>query len=227
MFSRTERLFGADALRKLKNSKVIVFGLGGVGGAAFESLVRGGVGCVDVVDKDKVDITNLNRQILATEKTVGMLKTDAAFLRAKDISPETEVNRFPVFYLPENADSIDLSKYDYIVDAIDNVSAKVEIAVRGANAGVPVVSCMGTGNKVHPEMLTVSDIEKTSVCPLARAVRHALKKRGINHLTVVYSKEEPFAALPERTPASNSFVPPAAGYMAASVVIRNLTDIKR
>lgn len=224
-FSRSERIFGAEALAKLKNSSVIIFGLGGVGGAVCEALVRGGVGKITAVDKDCVDITNINRQLIASDDTVGMKKTDAAELRAKSINPEIDFVKKDVFYLPENADEIDLAQYDFVVDAIDNVSAKIELAVRCTSCGVPIISSMGTGNKVHPEMLEIADISKTSVCPLARVVRRELRARGIEHLTVVYSKEE-HVSTDGRTPGSSSFVPPAAGYIAASYVIRKLLNIE-
>ncbi len=223
-FSRTERVLGNDALLKLRSVSVILFGVGGVGGAACEALVRGGVGKITVVDKDEVDITNINRQLVATENTVGMKKTDAAEKRALSINPEIIFIKKDMFYLPENADEIDLSKYDFIVDAIDNVSAKIELAVRAQDAGVPLISSMGTGNKVHPELLKIADIYKTSVCPLARVMRRELKARGVKHLAVVYSEEEPIKT-DGRTPGSTSFVPPVAGYLAASYVIRNLLNI--
>ena len=223
-FSRTERVLGADALVKLRGASVILFGVGGVGGAACEALVRAGIGKLTVVDKDTVDITNLNRQLVATENTVGMKKTDAAEMRAFSINPDIVFVKKDMFYLPENADEIDLREYDFIVDAIDNVSAKIELAVRAQNAGVSIISSMGTGNKIHPELLKIADIYKTSVCPLARVMRRELKARGVKHLAVVYSEEEPVKT-DGRTPGSTSFVPPAAGYIAASYVIRNLLNI--
>ncbi len=223
-FSRTERVLGADALLKLRGASVILFGVGGVGGAACEALVRAGLGKLTVVDKDTVDITNLNRQLVATENTVGMKKTDAAEMRALSINPDIIFVKKDMFYLPENADEIDLAQYDFIIDAIDNVSAKIELAVRAQNAGVPVISSMGTGNKVHPELLKIADIYKTSVCPLARVMRRELKARGVKHLAVVYSEEEPVKT-ESRTPGSTSFVPPAAGYIAAGYVIRKLLNI--
>lgn len=223
-FSRTERVLGKDALIKLRGASVILFGVGGVGGAACEALVRGGIGKLTVVDKDTVDITNLNRQLVATENTVGMKKTDAAEMRALSINPDIVFVKKDMFYLPENADEIDLSEYDFIIDAIDNVSAKIELAVRAQASGVPIISSMGTGNKLHPELLKIADIYKTSVCPLARVMRHELKVRGVKHLAVVYSEEEPVKN-GGRTPGSTSFVPPAAGYIAAAYVIRNLLNI--
>ena len=223
-FSRSEAVLGADALLKLRGASVILFGVGGVGGAACEALVRGGIGKLTVVDKDTVDITNLNRQLVATGNTVGMKKTDAAEMRALSINPEIVFIKKDMFYLPENADEIDLSEYDFIIDAIDNVSAKIELAVRAQASGVPIISSMGTGNKVHPELLKIADIYKTSVCPLARVMRRELKARGVKHLAVVYSEEEPVKN-GGRTPGSTSFVPPAAGYIAAGYVIRKLLNI--
>ena len=178
-FSRQARIIGEEKMNILKNSSVIVFGLGGVGGAAAEALVRGGIGKIAIVDKDVVDITNLNRQIIATEETVGMKKTDAAEKRFLSINPELIVERFDIFYLPETADEINLSDYDFIVDAIDNVTAKIELIVRAAKQGVPIISSMGTGNKLSPVMLEFADIYKTSVCPLARVLRRELKNRGV------------------------------------------------
>ena len=223
-FSRSEAVLGADALLKLRGASVILFGVGGVGGAACEALVRGGIGKLTVVDKDTVDITNLNRQLVATGNTVGMKKTDAAEMRALSINPDIVFVKKDMFYLPENADEIDLSEYDFIIDAIDNVSAKIELAVRAQASGVPIISSMGTGNKLHPELLKIADIYKTSVCPLARVMRRELKARGVKHLAVVYSEEEPVKN-GGRTPGSTSFVPPAAGYIAAAYVIRNLLNI--
>lgn len=223
-FSRSERLFGKENLEKLYNSRVIVFGVGGVGGAVCEALARGGIGEIGIVDKDVVDITNINRQIIATENTVGRFKTDVCEERILSINPFAKVNKYQMFYLLETADEIDISHYDYAVDAIDNVSAKIALCVRAKKSGIPIISSMGTGNKVHPEMLEISDISKTSVCPLARVMRRELRNRGINHLDVVYSKEEPFAADFGRTPASCSFTPPVAGYLIASKVINDLIN---
>jgi tRNA A37 threonylcarbamoyladenosine dehydratase len=207
----------------LKNSSVIVFGLGGVGGAAAEALVRGGIGKIAIVDKDVVEITNLNRQIIATEETVGMKKTDAAEKRFLSINPELIVERFDIFYLPETADEINLSDYDFIVDAIDNVTAKIELIVRAEKQGVPIISSMGTGNKLSPEMLEIADIYKTSVCPLARVMRRELKNRGVKKLKVIYSKEEPIKT-DSSVPGSISFTPPVAGYLSASYVIKKLIE---
>lgn len=224
-FSRQARIIGEEKMNILKNSSVIVFGLGGVGGAAAEALVRGGIGKIAIVDKDVVDITNLNRQIIATEETVGMKKTDAAEKRFLSINPELIVERFDIFYLPETADEINLSDYDFIIDAIDNVTAKIELIVRAEKQGVPIISSMGTGNKLSPEMLEIADIYKTSVCPLARVMRRELKNRGVKKLKVIYSKEEPIKT-DSSVPGSISFTPPVAGYLAASYVIKNLIGNK-
>ena len=224
-FSRTVRVIGEANMNKIQNSSVIVFGLGGVGGAAAESLVRAGVGRIGIVDKDVVDITNINRQIIATDDTVGMKKTDALENRLLSINPDLKIDKYDLFYLPETADSVDLTKYDFIVDCIDNVTAKLELIVRAERVGIPIISSMGTGNKLHPELLEISDINKTSVCPLARVMRRELKKRNIIKLTVVYSKEEPVKT-DSSVPGSMSFTPPVAGYLITSYVIRNITGIK-
>ena len=223
-FSRLNRIFGEETVEKINNSSVIVFGLGGVGGAAAEALVRGGIGRIALVDKDVVDITNINRQLIATDKTVGMNKTDAAEERLLSINPAVIIEKYSMFYLPETADEIDLTQYDFIVDAIDNVTAKLELAVRAQEAGVPIISSMGTGNKFHPEMLEIADVNKTSVCPLARVMRRELRNRGVKKLTVVYSKEEPVKT-ESSVPGSTSFTPPVAGYLMASYVIRKICEI--
>ena len=224
-FSRTVRVVGEENMNKIQNSSVIVFGLGGVGGAAAESLVRAGIGRIGIVDKDVVDITNVNRQIIATDDTVGMKKTDALENRLFSINPDLKIDKYDLFYLPETADSVDLTKYDFIVDCIDNVTAKLELIVRAERVGIPIISSMGTGNKLHPELLEISDINKTSVCPLARVMRRELKKRKISKLTVVYSKEDPVKT-DSSVPGSMSFTPPVAGYLITSYVIRNITGIK-
>ena len=223
-FSRTIGVIGEDNFKRLNNSSVIVFGLGGVGGAACEALVRSGIGSVAIVDKDVVDITNINRQIIATNETVGMKKTDAMKKRLLSINPSLKIVEYDLFYLPETADEINLSEYDFAVDCIDNVTAKLELVERCNRLGVPVISSMGTGNKLHPEMLEIADISKTSVCPLARVMRRELKKRGINKLPVVYSKEEPVKT-ELSVPCSMSFTPPVAGYLICSYVVRKLLDI--
>ena len=223
-FSRLNRIFGEETVEKINNSSVIVFGLGGVGGAAAEALVRGGIGRIALVDKDVVDITNINRQLIATDETVGMNKTDAAEERLLSINPAVIIEKYSMFYLPETADEIDLTRYDFIVDAIDNVTAKLELAVRAQETGVPIISSMGTGNKFHPEMLEIADVNKTSVCPLARVMRRELRNRGVKRLTVVYSKEEPVKT-ESSVPGSTSFTPPVAGYLMASYVIRKICEI--
>ena len=185
-FIRTQLLLGEDGLEKLKNSRVAVFGVGGVGGYTVEALVRSGVGAVDVIDNDTVSISNINRQIIAIHDTVGMLKVDAVEKRIKQINPDCVVTKRNSFFLPENSDSFDFSVYDYVVDAIDTVSGKIELVMKSKEARVPVISSMGAGNKLDPTKFEVSDISKTSVCPLARVMRRELRNRGINHLKVVY-----------------------------------------
>lgn len=225
-FSRSARIFGVDNQEKLKNSKVLVFGLGGVGGAVCEALSRSGIGTLGLVDKDVVDITNINRQLIATESTIGMKKTEATEKRLLEINPKINLNKYDLFYLPETAEQIELSEYDYIVDAIDNVTAKLELIKRAKEQNISIISSMGTGNKIYPEMLEVADISKTSVCPLARVIRRELRNKGINHLTVVYSKEEPQNIDGERTPASSTFVPISAGVLIASRVVQDILQIK-
>lgn len=222
-FSRSSRILGKERMEKLKNSSVIVFGIGGVGGAVLEALVRGGVGTVAIVDKDTVDITNINRQIIATDNNIGEKKVDVAEKRALSINPNVNIEKYDLFYLPETANQIDLSKYDFIVDAIDNVTAKLELIQRANELNVPIISSMGTGNKLHPELFEIADINKTSVCPLARVMRRELKNRGVKKLTVVYSKEEPIKT-DSSVPGSVSFTPPVAGYLMASYLIQKLID---
>ncbi len=232
MFSRTEALVGRDGLEKLKKSRAAVFGLGGVGGYVVEALVRAGVGALDIFDGDTVSLSNLNRQIIATQNTVGRDKTEVTAERIARINPLCKVTARKMFVLPENAGQIDFSVYDYVVDAIDTVSGKLAI-IEGAKAcGVPVISCMGAGNKLNPAAFEVADIEKTSVCPLARVMRRELKKRGISGVKVVFSRELPATgAVSEQdggktAPASISFVPPAAGFIAAGEVIKDLLGIR-
>ena len=222
-FSRSTRILGEQKMEKLNKSAVIVFGIGGVGGAALEALVRGGVGTVAVVDKDSVDITNINRQIIVTNDNIGEKKVDVAEKRALSINPDINFKKYDLFYLPETAEEIDLTQYDFIVDAIDNVTAKLELVGRANELGVPVISSMGTGNKLHPELFEITDINKTSVCPLARVMRRELKNRGVKKLTVVYSKEEPIKT-ENSVPGSVSFTPPVAGYLMASYVINKLIE---
>ena len=223
--SRTTKLIGKENVNKLINSKIAIFGIGGVGGYAFEALVRAGVGQIDVFDSDKVTPSNLNRQIIATCDTIGMYKTEAAKKRAESINPKIKVNTFNVFFLPENAHEFDFKQYDYIVDAVDTVSAKIAIVTKAKNGNVPVISSMGTGNKLNPTMFEVDDIYNTSVCPLAKVMRKELKVRGVKDLKVVYSKEEPKVFDPDskqRTPASISFTPSVAGLIIASEVVKDL-----
>ena len=220
-FSRTALLLGIDAVERLKKSCVAVFGLGGVGGYVTEALARSGVGHFILFDNDTITELNLNRQIIALHSTIGKYKTEVMRERIKDINPDARVDINTVFYLPENADQFDLSCCDYIVDAIDTVTAKLDIISRASELGVPVISAMGTGNKTEPTRLEVTDIYKTSVCPLARVMRRELKARGIRHLKVVYSKEEPKKGI-GRVPASCAFVPSVAGLIIAGEVIRDL-----
>lgn len=224
-FSRTALLIGENGVERLKGSRVAVFGVGGVGSFTVEALARLGVGHLTLVDPDTVAESNLNRQLIALHSTIGKYKADAARERVLDINPNADVEAIKLFYLPENADEFDVSRFDCIVDAIDTVSAKLELIVRAKAAGVPIVSSMGTGNKMHPEMLEISDISKTSVCPLARVMRRELRARGINSLDVVYSKEEAmepkesvFLPNGKKTVGSISFVPSAAGLLIASKV---------
>ena len=231
-FLRTEMLLGSDAIQKLQNARVAVFGLGGVGGYVVEALARSGVGSLDLIDSDRVSVSNLNRQILATHSTVGMLKVDAARNRVLDINPECQVKTWPVFYTPDTADTFDFTQYDYIVDAIDTVTGKLALVERAKAAGTPIICCMGTGNKLDASAFRVADISKTTMCPLARVMRRELSKRGIRHLKVVYSQEEALtptgweeeaAALGKRQiPGSVAFVPGAAGLLLAGEVIRML-----
>lgn len=234
IFSRTEALLGKEAMEKLKKSRVAIFGLGGVGSSAFEALVRSGVGKIDVFDYDTVSETNLNRQLLATCETIGVAKTQAARLRAETISRDTEIICHEMFYLPENADEIDFTEFDIIIDAVDTVTAKLLIISNAIKAEVPVISCMGTGNKLDPARLRVSDISKTEGCPLARVMRKELRARGIDHVKVVWSDEKPFSAADtgdlkgnRPAPASAMFVPSAAGLILAAETVKELVNIQR
>ena len=236
-FLRTEMLLGSDAIQKLQNARVAVFGLGGVGGYVVEALARSGLGSLDLIDSDRVSVSNLNRQILATHSTVGMLKVDAARNRVLDINPECQVKTWPVFYTPDTADTFDFTQYDYIVDAIDTVTGKLALVERAKAAGTPIICCMGTGNKLDASAFRVADISKTTMCPLARVMRRELSKRGIRHLKVVYSQEEALtptgweaeaAALGKRQiPGSVAFVPGAAGLLLAGEVVRDLAGFPR
>lgn len=235
-FSRTALLLGNDAIEKLHGSRVAVFGVGGVGGYAVEALCRSGIGTLDLIDNDTVSQTNLNRQIIALHSTIGQYKVDVAATRLRDINPDITVNAHRCFFLPETAAQFDFSEYDYVIDAIDTVKGKIEIILRAKEAGVPVISCMGTGNKLDPSALCVTDIYKTKSCPLARVMRYEMRKRGVLSLKVVYSEELPAETDPELTaeclaqeggvrrsiPGSTAFVPPAAGLMIAGEVIRDL-----
>lgn len=227
IFSRTVALIGNDALQKLQKTRVAVFGLGGVGSYVVEALARSGVGALDMIDNDVVSASNVNRQIIALHSTIGKRKTEVAKTRAKDINPEIEVRTHDLFFLPETAFAFDFSAYDYVVDAIDTVSGKLALIECAKKANVPVISAMGAGNKLDATAFTVADISKTSVCPLARVMRRELKKRGIEHVKVVYSKEEPRGTREtddngRAVPASIAFVPSVAGLIVASEVIKDL-----
>ncbi len=221
-YKRTVALLGETAMEKLNKSKVAVFGIGGVGTYAVEALARAGVGEIHLIDNDVFTLSNLNRQLYATHDTIGKNKVDVARDKVLSINPECKVTVHKMFYLPETADQIDLSVFDYVIDAVDTVSAKIELVLRATRAGVKIISCMGTGNKLCPEMLEVSDIYKTSVCPLAKVMRTRLKKEGIKKLKVVYSKEEPIKNN-SGVIASVPFVPSVAGLIIAGEVIKELS----
>lgn len=246
-FSRTQLLLGEDAMEKMMGAKVAVFGIGGVGGYVVEALVRSGVGSFVLVDDDKVCLTNLNRQIIATRKTVGKYKVEVMRERILEINPDAEVEMHQCFYLPENADDFDFKNYDYIVDAVDTVTAKLELIMRAKEAGVPIISCMGAGNKLDPTKFQVADIYKTTMCPLAKVMRRELKKRGVKKLKVVFSTEKPTRPLEDMSiscrtncicppgakhkcterrdiPGSVSFVPSVAGLIIAGEVIKDLAQ---
>lgn len=229
-FHRSEMILGEKSTSLLSGKSVILFGLGGVGSYTAEALARAGIGRLTVVDSDTVSVTNLNRQLCALHSTVGMAKTEVVKARIRDINPLCEVTALKAFYLPENSADFNLESYDYIADAIDTVSAKIHLAVRATELGIPIISCMGTGNKLDPSLFTVSDIYKTSVCPLCRVMRTELRKRGIKKLNVVWSPEEPHKPSPtdenpdkRQTPASLPFVPPVAGMIMAGKIILDLT----
>lgn len=245
-FSRTQLLYGAEMMERLAASRVAVFGIGGVGGYAVEALARSGVGALDLIDDDRVCLTNINRQILATRKTVGKYKVDVAEERVHDINPDCEVRTFKTFFLPDTQDLFDFRKYDYVIDAIDTVTGKLSIIEKAKNENVPVISSMGAGNKVNASMFEVSDIYKTSVCPLAKVMRHECRKRGIESLKVVYSKEKPIRPLEDMSiscrkhcicppgtarkcterrdiPGSTAFVPSVVGLIIAGEVINDLS----
>ena len=244
-FSRTQLIFGKEAMEKLAHSRVAVFGIGGVGGYTVEALARSGIGTLDLIDDDKVCLTNINRQIYATRKTVGKYKVDVAKERILDINPEAVVNCHQTFYMPDTKDQFDFSQYDYVVDAIDTVTGKIELVLQAQKAGTPIMSSMGAGNKVNPEMFEVADIYDTSVCPLAKVMRRELKKRNVKSLKVVYSKEKPIrpeedleiscrtncicpsgtdrtCTVRREIPGSNAFVPSVAGLIIAGEVIKDI-----
>lgn len=230
-FSRTQLLLGEAAMERLYKARVAVFGVGGVGGHAAEALARSGVGTIDLIDKDVVAMTNINRQLVATTKTIGQYKTDVMKERILSINPDAVINCHTVFYLPETADQFDFQQYDYIIDAVDTVTAKIELVMQAEKAGCPIISSMGAGNKLHPELFEIADIYKTSVCPLAKVMRKELRARGIKNLKVVYSKEIPIVPLESdedsgkrQTPGSTSFVPSVAGLIMAGAVIRDLVE---
>ena len=248
-FSRTELLLGAGGMEALANARVAVFGIGGVGGYAVEALARSGIGALDLIDDDRVCLTNINRQIYATHKTVGRYKVDVAAERISDINPKCDVHTYKTFYLPETASQFDFTKYDYIIDAIDTVTGKLELITQANKVGTPIISSMGAGNKLDPAAFEVADIYKTSICPLAKVMRRECKKRGIKSLKVVYSKEEPIRPKEDMSiscrehcicppgtarkctqrrdiPGSTAFVPSVVGLIIAGEVIKDLSKIR-
>ncbi len=228
-FSRTELIFGKEAMEKLRRSRVAVFGIGGVGGYAVEALARSGVGTLDLIDNDKICLTNLNRQIFAVHSTVGQYKVDVAKERICDICPDIKVNTHKCFFMPDTADDFNFTEYDYVIDAIDTVTGKLEIIKRAKTAKVPVISAMGAGNKQDPTAFKVADIYETKVCPLARVMRQELRKAGIKDVKVVYSEEKPIHLIEnmeiKNIPGSNAFVPSVAGLIIAGEVIKDLTKL--
>ena len=245
-FSRTELIFGKEAMKKLGKSRVAVFGIGGVGGYAVEALIRSGIGEIDLIDDDKICLTNINRQVYATRKTVGQYKVDVAEQRILEINPIAVVRTYKTFYTPETASQFDFSEYDYIVDAIDTVTGKLELVLQAEKTNTPIISSVGAGNKLDPTAFEVADIYETSVCPLARVMRTELRKRGIQHLKVVYSKEQPLTPIEDmsiscrthcicppgtarkctqrrQVPGINAFVPSVVGLIIAGEVIKDLT----
>lgn len=228
-FSRTELLLGEKSVEKLAKKRIAVFGVGGVGGFVCEGLVRAGIGEIDIIDKDTVAVSNLNRQLIALHSTVGQNKVDVLEKRLKDINPKLILRKYKCFFLPETSDNFDFKQYNYVVDAIDTVTGKIELVLKAEEAGVPIISAMGAGNKLDPTAFQVADIYKTSVCPLARVMRRELKKRGIEKLKVVYSKEEPvkpaFAEGEETVPGSVSFVPSVMGLIIAGEIVKELLSL--
>ena len=248
-FSRTQLLLGKDAMEKLAHARVAVFGIGGVGGYTVEALVRSGTGGIDLIDDDKVCLTNINRQIYATRKTIGQYKVDVAAERIAEINPEVVVHTYKTFFTPESAGEFDFSAYEYVVDAIDTVTGKIELVMQAEKAGVPIICSMGAGNKLNPAAFEVADIYKTSVCPLAKVMRHEMKKRGIKHLKVVYSKEKPIkpeddlsiscktgcvcppgtvrkCTARRQVPGSTAFVPSVVGLIIAGEIVTDLVGLK-
>ena len=229
-FERTALLLGKASVEKLAEKRVAVFGVGGVGGFVCEGLVRAGIGAIDIVDKDIVAISNINRQLIALHSTVGKNKVDVLEERLKDINKDLIIKKYKCFFLPETSDTFDFREYDYVVDAIDTVTGKIELILKANEAGVPIISAMGAGNKLDPTAFQVSDIYKTSVCPLARVMRRELKKRGVEKLKVVYSKEEPikpqFEEGEEVVPGSVSFVPPVLGLIIAGEIVKDLIRVE-
>lgn len=248
-FSRTQLLYGEEAIKKLSESRVAVFGIGGVGGYVCEALVRSGVGHFDLIDDDKVCLTNLNRQILATRKTVGKYKAEVMAERMKEINPDVDIRIHKCFFLPENANDFQFDEYDYVVDAVDTVTAKLELIMRSQSFGVPIISAMGAGNKIDAGRLKIADIYDTQVCPLARVMRHELRKRGVKKLKVVYSDEQPIRPIEDMSiscrthcicppgaqhkcterrdiPGSTAFVPAVAGLLIAGEIVNDLTSSK-
>lgn len=229
-FSRTERLLGTAAMERLAKARVAVFGVGGVGGYVVEALCRSGIGSFDLIDSDRVSLSNLNRQIIALHSTIGQYKTDVMKDRILDINPEACVSIYRCFYLPETEAQFDFSAYDYVVDAVDTVAAKISLVLRAKAAGTPIISCMGAGNKLDPSRFQIADLSKTSVCPLAKVMRTELRKRGVKHVKVLFSTERPIKPLPSReesqrraVPGSVAFAPSVAGLMIAAEVVRDLT----
>ena len=229
-FERTALLLGKASVERLARKRVAVFGVGGVGGFVCEGLVRAGIGAIDIVDKDTVALSNINRQLIALHSTVGKNKVDVLEERLKDINKNLIIKKYKCFFLPETSETFDFREYDYVVDAIDTVTGKIELILKAKEAGVPIISAMGAGNKLEPAGFQVSDIYKTSVCPLARVMRRELKKRGVEKLKVVYSKEEPikpqFEEGEEVVPGSISFVPPALGLIIAGEVVKDLIRVE-
>lgn len=248
-FSRTQLLVGKEAMDRLANSRVAIFGIGGVGGYVVEALARSGVGTLDLIDDDKICLTNLNRQIIATRSTIGKYKVDVAKARVLDINPKAKVNTYQTFYVPETAGQFDFSQYDYVVDAIDTVTGKINLVMQAQQTNTPIISSMGAGNKMDPTAFRVADIYKTSVCPLAKVMRRELKKRGVKKLKVVYSEEKPLTPIEDeaisckshcvcppgtvrkctqrrQVPGSNAFVPSVVGLIIAGEVIKDLVHFE-